>query len=224
MVALFLVRRRHGYRAQTEYGRPADTRRHGRLFHYSPSSGAGVRDRHGVVAVPGGGEHGHARGSTRTSNGSGNLRSEFSVSVTHLYHRLLSGEEFRSVGPCPFVIAVRAAPSTLPLSSCAAPGTLRWLGGGGRDGEQVNPSDPLPPQEAARIQPPRLDILLRVRNHPSRDNPGALRLLIVHGGSALSTVNSALNERRDRFPLPWLDFVMDHLHPTDTHSWHRHHG
>jgi len=30
-----------------------------------------------------GGEHGHARRSTRTSNGSGNLRSEFSVSVTH---------------------------------------------------------------------------------------------------------------------------------------------
>lgn len=30
------------------------------------------------------------------------------------------------------------------------------------------------------------------------------------------TLNSALNERRARFPLPELGFVMDHLHPYDT--------
>src|SRR3989442_8658809 len=60
LVALFLVRGLHAYEAHTQQGRPADAHRQGRLFHHATSSGAGVRDRHGVVAVPSGGGHGHA--------------------------------------------------------------------------------------------------------------------------------------------------------------------
>ena len=51
------------------YGRPAHTRRQGRLFHHSASSGASVRDRHGVVAVSGGGGPGQVALRRLTSRG-----------------------------------------------------------------------------------------------------------------------------------------------------------
>ena len=50
----FLAPERLRARRSTHYGRPAHTRRYGRLFHHSTSSGAGLRDRDGVVALPAG--------------------------------------------------------------------------------------------------------------------------------------------------------------------------
>ncbi len=96
LFALLLVSERrlhaHACGAHRHCGRLADTRRHDRLFPHATSFRTGVRDRHGVVAVPGGGGHADAATARRRAGAAATARTR--VAPAHAPSRARTGSTF----------------------------------------------------------------------------------------------------------------------------------